>query len=64
MIPYRLVAADDRLFITLGNSAPVLALDPATGEIVATFEGTENTQEIRYLDGVLLVRTKAGRDFD
>ncbi|MEE8450577.1 MAG: PQQ-binding-like beta-propeller repeat protein [Thermoguttaceae bacterium] len=60
-IPYRLVAGDDRVFMTLGHSDPVSAIDAATGKILATFDGTSNAQEMRYLDGVLMVRTAASQ---
>lgn len=56
MAPHRLVAGDGRLFVTLGFTAPVSMLDAATGELLSTFEGTENAQEWRYLDGVLVVK--------
>lgn len=60
MAPYRLVAGDGRLFVTLGFTAGVSMLDGATGAVLSTFEGTENAQELRYLDGVLLVRIGGG----
>jgi len=56
MAPRRLVAGDGRLFVTLGFAAPVAILDAATGEILSNLEGTENAQELRYLDGVLVLR--------
>ena len=59
MAPRRLVAGDDRLFVTFGFAAPVAMLEPATGEVLLEFEGTQNAQELRYLDGVLVIR--AGR---
>ncbi len=55
-VPYRIVAGDGRLFVTLGESASVSALDAATGEVLASYEGTKNTQEMRTLDGVLVAR--------
>jgi len=58
--PYRFVAGDGRLFATLGFAAPVSMLDGATGEMLSTFEGTEDTQELRYLDGVLVLRAGGG----
>ena len=53
-IPRRIVAQDDRLYITLGHRAPVSALDAATGNILATFEQTEGMDEIRCCDDVVL----------
>ncbi|MFC1597323.1 PQQ-binding-like beta-propeller repeat protein [Planctomycetota bacterium] len=51
----RLVAAGDRVYATLGFSAPVAALEAATGEILRVYEGTENTDEILYRDGLLIL---------
>jgi len=45
-LPRRLVAVGDRVYVTLGYGKPVTALDAATGEVVRTYEGTENTHEI------------------
>ncbi len=54
-ITRRLVAAGDRVFVTLGYGAPVSVLDPATGKTVKTYEGTEDTREILYSDGMLFL---------
>ncbi len=45
-LPRRLVAVGQRVYVTLGYGKPVTALDAATGEVVRTYEGTENTHEI------------------
>lgn len=45
-MPRRLVAVGDRVYVTLGYGKPVTALDAATGDVVRTYEGTENTHEI------------------
>jgi outer membrane protein assembly factor BamB len=55
-IPRLLVAEGDRVFIPLAGDAPVSILDAATGEELAICAGTEGAQELRCLDGVLLVR--------
>jgi outer membrane protein assembly factor BamB len=52
-LPRRLVAAGDRVYVTLGYDAPVSALDAATGETVKTYEGTEGTLEIVHHEGIL-----------
>lgn len=52
-LPRRLVAADDRVFVTLGLDAPISVLDAATGKTMNVFEGTEFTEEILYENGVL-----------
>jgi len=55
-VPRRLVAEGDRVFVTFGLGAPVSILDGATGEAVATCEGSDQTEEMRCLRGVLLLR--------
>lgn len=52
-LPRRLVAVDDRVYVTLGYGKPVTALDAATGEVVRTYEGTDNTHEILLWQGNL-----------
>ncbi len=49
----RLVATKNRVYVTLGLQAPVTALDTATGRTVATYKGTEGTEEILHSNGVL-----------
>ena len=49
----RLVAIGDTVYCTPGLSAPVMAFDAATGQIIKVYEGTTNTQEFAYDDGVL-----------
>lgn len=49
----RLVAVDDRVYVTLGVGEPVTALDAATGETLLTCKGTEGTEEIIVANGVL-----------
>jgi outer membrane protein assembly factor BamB len=56
-LPRRLVAVDDRVYVTLGIFAPVTALDAATGETIRVYDGTEKTQEILVADGVLYAVT-------
>ena len=45
-IQKRLVAAGDKVYVTLGYQAPVSQLDARTGEILQTYAGTERTSEI------------------
>ena len=54
-ISRRLVAAGDRVYVTLGFNAPLTELDAATGEVLRTFEGTEWTDEILYDKGLLIL---------
>ena len=51
----RLVAVDDKVYVTLGYRAPVSQLDARSGEILQTYPGTERTGEILYLDGKLIL---------
>ena len=59
--PRRLVAAGDRVYVTLGYQAPLTAIDAATGRTIMTYSGTERTDEIVHDKGllVLCVRTSA-----
>lgn len=49
----RLVAVDDRVYVTPAVGAPVVALDAATGDLLQTYTGTEGTEEIILQDGIL-----------
>ena len=50
----RLVAAGDKVYVTLGYPAPVSQLDARTGDLLTTYAGTERTNEI-LLHGDTLV---------
>jgi len=54
-LPRRIVAADDRLYVTLGLYEPVSEIDAATGYVLRTFENTEHAEEILLCDGKLVV---------
>jgi outer membrane protein assembly factor BamB len=54
-LPRRLVADGGRVYVTLGIAAPVSILDAASGELLHTCEGTENTQEVVLSDGTLFL---------
>lgn len=54
-LPRRLVAAEGRVYVTLGIDAPVSALDGATGSTITTCEGTKHAQELVYSSGTLYV---------
>jgi outer membrane protein assembly factor BamB len=45
-LPRRLVAVDDRVYVTLGINARLSELDAATGETIRTYEHTEDTGEV------------------
>ena len=57
---YRMVADDERLYFTLGYSAPVSILDAATGKVIATCAGTASPKQLLVSGGVLIVRTAKG----
>ncbi len=57
----RLVATDNRVYVTLGFNAPVTALDASTGKIVQSYENTAHTSEIVYKDGKLFLAINQGR---
>jgi outer membrane protein assembly factor BamB len=54
-LPRRLVAVGDRVYVTLGYGQPATALDAATGEVIRTYQETENTHEIVCADGKLFL---------
>jgi outer membrane protein assembly factor BamB/SAM-dependent methyltransferase len=56
--PRRLVAIGDRVYVTLGYRAPVSVLDAKTGELVRVLDATDNTEEIVWVDDLLLVRQR------
>ena len=58
MLPRRLVASGDRLYVTLGFSAPLSELDAVTGETLRTFAGTSDTQEILLSDRTLFLHIR------
>jgi outer membrane protein assembly factor BamB len=54
-LPRRLVATEDRVYVTLGIDAPVSELDAATGKILRTFDETVHAEEVLHANGKLLV---------
>ena len=53
----RMVAGGERLYFTLGNSAPVSIIDAADGKVIATCPGSESPKKLLLSGGVLVVRT-------
>jgi outer membrane protein assembly factor BamB len=51
----RLVAVEDTVYVTLGTTAPVTALDAATGEVKRVYTETANADEILFSDGRLII---------
>ncbi|MEE3182258.1 MAG: PQQ-binding-like beta-propeller repeat protein [Planctomycetota bacterium] len=54
-LPFRLVAADDQVFVTLDFEGPVHVLDAASGKIQKVIKGSEKTKQIIYREGYLLL---------
>ena len=54
-LPRRIVAKGDRVYVTLGITAPLSVLDAATGQTIRTYDQTKGTEEIVLADGVLFV---------
>ncbi|MBC8871779.1 MAG: PQQ-binding-like beta-propeller repeat protein [Planctomycetes bacterium] len=53
-VPRRLVAVGDRLYTTLGITAPVSEIDAATGDVLRGFPDTVGTEEILVGHGCLI----------
>ena len=51
----RMVATEDRLYVTPGYATPVVEFDAATGERLGELEGTKGAREILHQDGTLYV---------
>jgi len=51
----RMVAGDDRLYVSLGYGEPVTVLDAASGKQLATLAGTRGARELLLTDDVLYV---------
>jgi outer membrane protein assembly factor BamB len=56
-LPRRLVAVGDRVYVTLGLTAPVSAIDATSGKTLATYDDTAYADEILCLGETLLVVT-------
>jgi len=51
----RMVAKEDRLYVSLGYAEPVTVLDAATGKQIASLSGTSGARELLLTGGVLYV---------
>jgi outer membrane protein assembly factor BamB len=56
----RLVAIDDRVYITLGYRAPLVELDASNGKTLRTFEESNPTEEVVVASGVLFALVNKG----
>ena len=58
-VPRRLVAVQDRVYVTLGfHDAPLSILDAATGETLTQCAGSEGTQEIVVDNNIVFLRVQ------
>jgi len=60
ILPRRLVAVGDKVYVTLNIDDPLSELDAATGKTLRTYDGTKVTEEILYDNGVLFLVTTDG----
>lgn len=58
----RVVATDDRVYVTMGITAPLSEINAATGEVIRTFEGTEHTEEVLHCDGKVIAVVNDSKD--
>jgi outer membrane protein assembly factor BamB len=54
-LPFRLVAVGDRVYATVGAGQTVTALDAATGKVLLTYKGSENTRQIIHTGDRLIM---------
>ncbi len=54
-LPRRLIAVDDKVYVTLGLDAPLSELDANTGKTIKTYPDSEWTEEILAHEGTLYV---------
>ncbi len=54
-LPFRLVAADGKVFVTLDFTGPVHVLDAANGETLRVIEGSEKAKQLLYQKGILTI---------
>jgi outer membrane protein assembly factor BamB len=62
ILPRRLVAVGDRVYVTLGINAPLSELDAATGQVLRTFSDTATAEEILHRDGKLIAVVNPDRE--
>ncbi|MHC4566002.1 MAG: outer membrane protein assembly factor BamB family protein, partial [Planctomycetota bacterium] len=58
----KLVAVDDRVYVTLGIHAPVTEIDAATGRTIKLYDETKGTDEIILHKGILLLALRTVTD--
>ena len=58
----RLIAIGDEVYTTLGISAPLSAIDAATGKTIRTYQGTKTVEELVSTNGVLFLVVNPDRE--
>ena len=58
----KLVAVGDRVYVTLGLHAPLIAVEAATGESLQVYEQTDGAEEILWHKGMLLLSVRSVTD--
>ncbi|MDP7287370.1 MAG: PQQ-binding-like beta-propeller repeat protein [Phycisphaerae bacterium] len=53
ILPRRLVAVGDRVYLSLGLDKPLVAIDAGTGKTIRTYKDTTSPEEVVFADGVL-----------
>ncbi|MDP6542597.1 MAG: PQQ-binding-like beta-propeller repeat protein [Phycisphaerae bacterium] len=53
ILPRRLVAVGDRVYLSLGLDKPLVSIDAGTGKTIRTYKGTKTAEEVILADGVL-----------
>ncbi len=61
-MPRRLVAVEDKVYVTPGVGQDLLCLDAVTGKVVCTYDGTATTVELLVSDGVVFAAVDADRE--
>jgi len=62
-MPRRLVAVDDRVYVSPGIGQNLLCLDAATGKVLAEYDETAMTFEILVSDGIVLAAVDPDRKY-
>ena len=62
VLPRRLVADGDKIYVTLSYRGPLAMLDAPTGKTLQICEETADTHEIVLMDGTLILRTRGRTD--
>jgi outer membrane protein assembly factor BamB len=62
VLPRRLVAVKDKVYVTLSYRGPVFVLDAASGKTIAVYKDTADAHEIIASNGALILRVRDAAD--